>query len=49
MGLALPALCTISPVVEPRPAEEGAQPIMLQRHSWEEKAGTWALDSEATG
>lgn len=37
MGLALPP-CTISPMVEPRPAEEGAQPIMLQCHSWEK---TW--------
>ena len=35
VGLALPALCTVSPAVEPWPAEEGAQPIPLQHHSWE--------------
>ena len=28
-------LCTVSPAVEPWPAEEGAQPIPLQHHSWE--------------
>lgn len=35
VGLALPTLCSASPVVEPRPTEEGAQPITLQCCSWE--------------
>ena len=35
VGLALPTLRSASPVVEPRPTEEGAQPITLQHCSWE--------------
>lgn len=35
VGLALPTLHSASPVVEPRPTEEGGQPITLQHCSWE--------------